>query len=114
MIKPQGASGPGRQAARGTTPAHEIPCCDAKNTKRLDDDGAKRFDDSGKALNSIVAEKTKARGRGRGRSRTKRPPTECLDIPSGPDSGAAAEGEEEKEEEDEHTALPQQPRHGGG
>ena len=61
MIKPQGTSGPGRQAARGNAPASKILCHDAK---RLDYDGAKRLDDSGKALNSIVAEKTKARGQG--------------------------------------------------
>ena len=60
--KPQGASGPGRRTARRTSPGHKIPCSDAKNTKRLDDSSAKRFDDSGKALSSILAEKTKARG----------------------------------------------------
>ena len=52
--EPQGASGPGRWTA----------CIDAKNTKRLDDSVAKRFDDPGKALNSTLSEKTKGRGGG--------------------------------------------------
>ena len=50
--EPQGASGPGRWTA----------CSHAKNTKRIDVSGPKRLDDTGKALNSTLAEKTRGRG----------------------------------------------------
>ena len=50
--EPQGASGPGRWTT----------CSHAKNAKRIDYSGPKRLDDTGKALNSTLDEKTRGRG----------------------------------------------------
>ena len=59
MIKPQGASGPGREAARGGVPPTKISSYDAKNkSQEQPTDIPKRLNDSGKAQGYIVAEKT--------------------------------------------------------
>ena len=120
MIKPQGTSGPGREAARGDVPPSKISSYDAKNksqeqptniTKRFNDSGTKRLNDSGKVQDHIVAEKTIRRGRGS--SGAKRPPPQRLGNSSDPDAGAAA-GEDEEEEEEKHPEVPQPPCDPGG
>ena len=93
MIKPQGPSGPGRDAAPNDVPATKsLNHAATHNPQKHPTSIPKRTSDAGKAQGYVVAKKTI--GGGRGSSGTKRP--QCPGDPGDPGDGGEDEDQQEK------------------
>ena len=115
MIKPQGPSGPGREAARGDIPPTKISSYDAKNkSQKQPTNIPKRPNDAGKAQGYIVAEKTIRRGRGSSGAKRPQRSGNPGDSGAGEVAGEDAGEDEVEEEEAQHPEVPRPPRDPGG